>query len=300
MIRPPYLKEGDKVAIVSPSGAVAPELVDGAAEVLVSWGLVPVLGASAKGKRGRFAGTDEERLSDLQWAMDDPSIRAILCGRGGYGAVRIVDQLNFKGFEASPKWLIGFSDITILHAAISHHGIQSLHGAMAKALAHTAGNWDAVSALRRTLFGAPTDFTLTPCSLNRAGEATGELVGGNLSVMYGLRGTPFDIQPKGKILFIEDISERPYHIDRMMHSLKLGGILSSISGLLVGAFSDIDEDASFGQTVKEIIASAVAEYDYPVAFNFPLGHETTNMPVIHGADVSLKVEADGKARFEYR
>lgn len=296
--KPPYLKAGDKVAIVSPAGAVVPELIDEAAETLRSWGYQPVLGRSSQGKCGRFSGSDDERLADLQWAMDDPSIRAVLCGRGGYGCVRIVDRLDFQGFKKSPKWLIGFSDITILHAAISLHGFQSMHGAMAKALAHSAGNWDAVSALRRCLKGEQLSYDMPSCRLNRDGMAKGTLVGGNLSILYGLRATPFDISPKGKILFIEDISERPYHIDRMMHNLKLSGVLAQISGLLVGEFTDIDEDPSFGQTVKEIVASAVSEYDYPVAFNFPVGHGTTNLPVVHGAEVQLTV-ADGVARVDY-
>lgn len=298
MIRPPYLKIGDKVAIVSPAGAVAPELIDGAAAALRAWGYEPVLGSCAKGRCGRFAGTDEERLADLQWAMDDPSVRAILCGRGGYGTVRIIDRLDFRAFEQSPKWVIGFSDITVLHAALARRGYQSLHGPMARALAHAAGNWDAVSSLRRCLQGEVSSYGLPSSALNRDGVAEGELVGGNLSILYGLRSTPFDLSPKGKILFIEDISERPYHIDRMMHNLKLSGVLSQISGLLVGEFTDIEEDASFGQTVHEIVASAVREYDFPVAFGFPVGHGTTNLPVRHGAAVRLTV-ADGVARVDY-
>ncbi|MBO4804971.1 MAG: LD-carboxypeptidase [Paludibacteraceae bacterium] len=298
MIRPPYLKVGDKVAIVSPAGAVSPDLIDGAAETLRSWGFVPVLGNSSKGRNGRFSGSDEERAADLQWALDDPSIRAILCGRGGYGTVRIIDRLDFSSFERNPKWVIGFSDITILHAALANRGFQSVHGVMARALAHTAGNWDAVSALRRCLQGDLLSYQMPSSPLNRDGVAKGTLVGGNLSILYGLRATPYDISPKGKILFIEDISERPYHIDRMMHNLKLSGVLSQISGLLVGEFTDIEEDASFGMTVNEIVADAVSEYGYPVAFNFPVGHGTTNQPVFHGAEVQLTV-ADGVARLDY-
>jgi muramoyltetrapeptide carboxypeptidase len=295
MIRPHFLKTGDKVAIVSPSGAIDPELIDGAADLLKSWGFCPVLGKYAKGRCGRFSGTDEQRLSDLQWAMDDPSIRAILCGRGGYGTVRIVDKLDFSKFAESPKWMIGFSDITILHWAFCAHGFQSLHAVMAKAMCHYETNMGSVEAMREILMGDMSEIYNMPShKLNRNGQASGTLFGGNLSVLYGLRGTSIDVAQKGGILFIEDLAERPYHIDRMMQNLRLSGVLDNISGLIVGRFSDIEEDPLFfGKTVEEIIASAVEGHDYPVLFGFPVGHEDINVPLVHGANISVSVSDEG-------
>ena len=294
MQKPPCLKSGDKVAIVSPSGVVDQQYIDCAVETLASWQLNPVVGTFARGSCGRFSGTDEQRLSDLQSALDDVSVRAVLCSRGGYGLVRIIDRVNFDAFVSRPKWLIGFSDITVLHAAAINKGIQSIHSIMARGLTENTPDADPVTVLREMLFGGmPESYILPPNVLNRFGESEGVLVGGNLSVLYGLRGTALDIKPKGKILFIEDISEKPYHIDRMMQNLKSGGILSQLSGLLVGRFTDVEEDISFGKTLEEIIRSAVEEYGYPVAFGFPVGHVEYNMPVIHGAKVKMSVSEEG-------
>ena len=299
MQQPPFLKSGDKIAIVSPSGAVDQQYIDGAVETLTSWQLNPVVFPFARETFGRFAGTDEQRLCDLQRALDDPSIRAVLCARGGYGMMRIIEKLNFDAFNRNPKWLIGFSDITVLHAAAIRQGVQSIHSVMARGLTENDPQTDPVAILREMLFGkVPDSYILSPNALNRFGEASGTLVGGNLSVLYGLRGTAFDIQSKGKILFIEDLSEKPYHIDRMLQNFKLGGILSQLSGLLVGRFTGIEEDASFGKTLDEIIRSAVEEYDYPVAFNFPVGHTDYNVPVIHGAKVRVSVsEMGGEVKY---
>ena len=294
MQKPPYLTPGDKVVIVSPSGTVDERYIDGAVTTLTSWQLNPVVSPHAKGAVGRFSGTDEQRLFDLQRALDDPSIRAILCSRGGYGLIRIIDKLNFDAFIQHPKWLIGFSDITILHAAAIHRGVQSIHSIMARGMTENNPQADPVRILRKILFGRkPNAYLLPPNALNRSGESEGILVGGNLSVLYSLRGTCLDIQPKGKILFIEDLSEKLYHIDRMMQNLKSGGILSQLSGLLVGCFTDVNEDASFGKTLEEIIRSAVDEYDYPVAFGFPVGHVDCNLPVVHGGKVKMVVSESG-------
>ncbi len=294
MQQPSYLTSGDKVAIVSPSGMVDQQYIDGAVDMLTSWQLTPIVSPFAREISGRFAGTDEQRLHDLQQALDDSSVRAILCSRGGYGMVRIIDKLNFEAFVKHPKWLIGFSDITVLHAAAIRQGVQSIHAVMAKGLTESNSQAEPVTFLREILFGKiPATYTLSPNTLNRLGKATGTLAGGNLSVLHGLRGTTFDIQPEGKILFIEDLSEKPYHIDRMMQNLRLGGILSQLSGLLVGRFTEINEDPLFGKTVEEIIRSAVDEYDYPVAFDFPVGHIEHNLPVIHGGKVRMTVSGIG-------
>jgi muramoyltetrapeptide carboxypeptidase len=300
MNRPPYLKSGDRIAIVSPSGAIDSCYIDGAVETLLTWGLIPEVGSFARGTLGRFSGSDSQRLADLQQALDDPGVCAVLCSRGGYGAVRLLDKINWDGFIRNPKWMIGFSDITILHAAIAKLGIESLHAVMARALANYDPQAEQVSELREILFGKKQEpFVLTANPLNRFGEAEGVLTGGNLSVLYGLRGTAVDIQPEGKILFIEDLSEKLYHIDRMMQNLRLGGILSRISGLLVGHFTEIEDVATFGQRVEEVIASAVSGYSYPVAFGFPVGHVTCNMPVIHGAKIKMDVTERGSEIFYY-
>ncbi|MBR0502496.1 MAG: LD-carboxypeptidase [Paludibacteraceae bacterium] len=293
-IRPAFLRPKDKVAIVSPAGAVDPALIDGACATLISWGLVPVVGAYAKGKYGRYAGSDEQRLFDLQQAMDDPSIAAILCGRGGYGALRIVDKLCFKGFAQRPKWLIGFSDITTLHSRFEKEGFASIHGVMAKALAHQSDNKKAVTSLKNMLFGKEVSYKVTKGKkYNRAGVATGELVGGNLSLLYALTGTPYAVRPEGKILFIEDLSERMYHIDRMVQNLRLSGIFDGIKGLVLGQFADIEPDRSMNQTLEEIFLAAVGDRDIPIAFGFPFGHVTDNRALMHGAPVELKVREEG-------
>ena len=287
---PKFLKPKDRVAIVSPAGAVDADLIDGACQTLISWGLVPVVGSYAKGRCNRFSGTDDQRLFDLQQALDDPTIAAILCGRGGYGTLRIVDKLDFSQFAKSPKWVIGFSDITALHARIEKEGFASLHGVMAKALAHSSDNCLAVEALHRALFALPS-YHEQRNEMNVKGEALGELVGGNLSLLYALQGTPYAIQPKGKILFIEDLSERMYHIDRMIQALRIAGVFRGIEGLIVGRFTDIDADAAFG-SVEQVVMNALDGRRIPVAFNFPVGHITDNMPLVHGADARLKIDSE--------
>ena len=217
----------------------------------------PIIEENAKNIYGRFAGTDEERLCDLQKTLDSNEIKAIFCARGGYGLMRIIDKLNFDQFLINPKWLFGFSDITVLLSPLINSGVQSIHSIMAKNLSMDDPNSDPVEILRELLFGTTPEITNMQISeLNRVGVSEGIITGGNLSVMYGLRGTKFDIKPEGKILFIEDLCEEPYHIDRMMQSLRISGILAKISGLMVGRFTDINDDPSFGQSVEEIISSA--------------------------------------------
>lgn len=287
---PRLLKPKDRVAIVSPAGAVEPDLIDGACSTLIAWGYVPVVGSHAKGKSHRFSGTDEERLFDLQQAMDDPSISAILCGRGGYGTLRIVDKLDFTEFSKHPKWVIGFSDITALHARIEKEGFASIHGVMAKALAHSEENVYATEALRRSMVTLPS-YEVEPTQGNIPGRAIGEVVGGNLSLLYSLLGTPYAIQPKGKILFIEDLSERMYHIDRMIQALRIAGVFREIEGLIVGRFADIDPDSSFG-SVEKIVLNALEGRKIPVCLDFPLGHIKYNMPLWHGAEATLEIDSE--------
>jgi len=285
----PPLKPNDKIAIVSPSGAIDSAYIDGATARLKEWEFEPIIFPHARNTYGRYAGTIGERTADLQKAIDDLSIKAVLCSRGGYGAIQIIENIDFKPLAANPKWLIGFSDITIFHAALSKLNIASMHGIMAKHLTENASNSNSVRLLHNMLTGKLPSYSLISHSLNRTGEAKGKLIGGNLSVLYGLRGTKYDFVPEKSILFIEDLCEKPYHIDRMMRNLKIGGMLEKLSGLIVGQFTEIEEDASMFKTVYEIIADAVSDYDYPICFNFPAGHIEENLPLIMGAEIQMEV-----------
>ena len=227
----------------------------------------------------------------MQQALDDSSVKAIMCSRGGYGIAQIIDKLNFTKFAHKPKWLIGFSDITILHNAISNLGFASIHGIMAKQLTELAPDSEQLIKLKDILFGKFPVYTVSANPLNRQGKTSGKLVGGNLSVLMAMRGSQFDLDYRDNILFLEDIAEKPYHVDRMMQNLRFSGVLSQISGLVVGQFSDYDEDPLMMQTVLEIIRDAVSEYNYPVCFNFPAGHVDYNLPLILGVSVNLEVDS---------
>ena len=296
---PSFLRAGDNIHIVSPSGAIQPGFIDGATKLLSSWGLKVTEGKYARTEYGRFSGTKDERVADLQQALDDPNVKAILCSRGGYGLAQIIDKIDFSSFAKSPKWLIGFSDITILHNAITARGIASMHGIMTKYLTELPEESDQITSFKNLLFGTPSNFSIKPEAENRLGQAEGKLIGGNLSVMMGMRSTPFDLDFHNNILFIEDVSEKPYQIDRMMQSLRLSGVLKQISGLVVGQFSDYDEDPLMMQSVAEIILAAVSEYDYPVCFNFPAGHVDYNLSFVLGEQAELFVETD-KVHLNYK
>ena len=283
------LKPNDQIRIVSPSGVINSEFIDGAKKMLTSWGLNATEGQFARAEYGRFAGTKEQRIADLQAALDDTEVKAILCSRGGYGLAQIVDKLDFSKFAQSPKWLIGFSDITILHNVITNLEIPSIHSIMAKHLTELPADSNQISSLKNILLGTLPTYSVQPHDSNRMGTATGKLIGGNLSVLMALRGSRFDLQYENSILFIEDIAEQPYHIDRMMQNLRFSGALAQIKGLVVGQFSDCDEDPRMMQTVTEIIADSIKEYDYPVCFNFPAGHVDYNLPLLLGANSELNV-----------
>ena len=289
ILLPPFLKSGDKVAIVSPAGAIDAELVDGAIDVLESWGLIAEKRAYTTDRVGRFAGTDKCRYDDLQQVFDDTSVAAILCSRGGYGTMRIIDELDFSRFKVNPKWVIGFSDITVLHAALTLNGVASIHGAMAKAIAHFDNNRESVEALKKVLFGEKSIYSLQPSIYNRNGVVSGQLVGGNLSLLYALLATPYNPIKQGTILFIEDVSEAHYHIDRMLQAFRLAGVFNRVSGVIVGEFSDVDNDPSMLRNLEMSILDAVGDRDIPVVFDFPAGHGSKNMPLIMGTDVNLTV-----------
>ena len=286
MIIPEFLKPNDRVVILSPSGKIEAQWVEGLKQVLEEYGLVVSMAEHTLCEAGRFAGTDAERIQDLQNAVNDPQVSAIFCSRGGYGLARIIDKIDFSPLKDDPKWVVGFSDITVLHNALSLVGVASIHGIMAKHITLRAEGLDNLMAM---LFGKNVGYEVASHEMNKVGEASGQLIGGNLSVLYGLRGTPFDLDYEGKILFIEDLSERLYHVDRMIQNLRLGGVFKQIKGLVVGQFTDIDEDDSFPNGVYGVISEAVKDCNIPVCFNFPAGHVDNNHPLMMGAQYSLKV-----------
>ena len=281
------------IRIISPSGAIDPVFIDRAAARLRSWGHEVSEGTHARGHWGRFAGTDEERLKDIQDAMQDPSVDAILCSRGGYGLQRIIDRV-----PNITKPVIGFSDITALHQLSTINCQLSIHAVMCKHIATLPEDSEPIVALRRVLEGKSVEYHIAPHPLNRYGEATAPVIGGNLSVLYGLQGTPYSLQQsvissQAPILLIEDVGERHYHIDRMIRNLKMSGVLGYLGGLVVGQFSECEDDPGMNCTVYETIKEAVAEYDYPVLFNAPFGHVEHNLPVWLGKETQLSVTAEG-------
>ncbi len=295
LIYPPRLREGDRVIILSPSSKIDKAFLRGAVRRLQSWGLEPVLAPHAGSSHGTYAGSMAQRLRDLQEALDDPQARAILCSRGGYGAVHLVDKLDFTRFRQQPKWLIGFSDITALHNVFQHEGFASLHAPMARHLTVEPDDDPAMLALRDFLFGhypeGRQDFGVA-CEahrLNHRGTARGILRGGNLSVFYGLRGTPWDIPAEGTLLFLEDVGERPHAVERMMYNLKLSGVLERLCGLIIGQFTEYEENRSLGKPLYEALADVLKPYGIPVCFGFPVGHVTRNMPLPCGAEAVLEV-----------
>ena len=290
---PDFLKKGDEVRIVSPSGAIDSEYVDGAVSLLQKWGYKPTEGMFTRTAYGRFAGNEQERFTDLQQALDNPNVKAILCSRGGYGIAQIVDRLDFTKFVQYPKWIIGFSDVTIIHQALNLTGYASLHSVMAKQFTELPADAEPLLLLEKILKGKFPSYKVIPTSYNRSGESKLKLVGGNLSVFMGLRGTSFDLSFKDSILFIEDIGEKPYQIDRMIQNLRISGALRQISGLIVGQFSDCEEDPDMNNTVYGLIADAVKDYNYPVCFDFSAGHIDDNYPLIMGATVNLDVDEGG-------
>lgn len=294
---PAYLQKGDTIGIVCPAGYMAEEKATECMRVLTEeWGFLVKKGKTIGGTSVTyFSGTDEERLTDLQEMLDNPEVKAILCARGGYGTSRIIDQLDFRYFKKHPKWIIGFSDITVLHCHIyRHYNIATLHAPMAAAFNDAGYINRYVQSLRDALEGKWAKYSCEPHAFNRMGEGIGELVGGNLALLAHLMGSDSELKTKGRILFIEDVGEYLYNIDRMLLQLKRGGRLSQLAGLIVGGFTDTkDTDRPFGQEVYEIIRDAVAEYDYPVCFGFPVSHGKENLTLKIGAGYKLKV---GKAK----
>ncbi len=292
---PPYLKPGDKIGIVSTARKITREELQPAVECFEKEGFEIVFGKNLFKELNQFSGTDEERAEDFQLMMDNPEIKAILCARGGYGTVRIIDKLDFSTFKKTQKWICGFSDVTVLHSHIwQNFEIETIHSIMPVQLKKLGGESDAAKTLVKSLKGDTLDYQFPAHTLNREGNAEAIIVGGNLSILYSLLGSVSDIDTAGKILFLEDIDEYLYHIDRMMMAMKRAGKLDKLKGLAVGGMSDMkDNTIPFGKNAEEIIVDAVKEYDFPVCFHFPAGHIDDNCAIYIGKNAKLEV---GKAK----
>jgi muramoyltetrapeptide carboxypeptidase len=291
MITPPYLKTGDKIAIIATARKVSPSDMEAAFSTFRSWGLQVVTGPHLFGENNQYSGTDEERAADLQMMLDDKDIKAIVCARGGYGTVRIIDMIDFSAFEQHPKWIVGYSDATVLHSHIqTQFGIETLHAIMPINFTEE-GSETAIETLRKALFGETLEYSVSPQLLNKPGNAAGVLTGGNLSILYALTGTPSDIVTEGKILFIEDLDEYLYHVDRMMMNLKRSGKLTGLKAIIVGGMTKMNDNAvPFGKQAEHIISDYAAQAEIPVCFNFPAGHMADNRALIMGREVQLNIE----------
>jgi muramoyltetrapeptide carboxypeptidase len=287
---PPYLQKGDTIAIVATARKVNMAELQPAISIFESWGLKVKLAAGLFEEAHQFAGDDHNRITSFQAELDDPTVQAIICARGGYGTVRLIDQLDFTNFRLHPKWIIGYSDVTVLHSHImQHHAIPTVHATMPISMQAHNADAESIASLQKILFGEQPDYSFPAHTLNEPGNASGKLVGGNLSVLYSLLGSASDIDTDGCILFLEDLDEYLYHIDRMMMNLKRTGKLANLAGLVIGDMSDMrDNTIPFGKPAYEIIAEHVAEYAYPVVFGFPAGHTSKNMALVFGENATLQ------------
>ncbi|MDB4533809.1 LD-carboxypeptidase [Vicingaceae bacterium] len=297
MQKPPNLKEGDKVVILSTARKISEVEIAPAVKVFEDWGLTVFFGDNLHKEENQFSGTTEQRTSDLQVALDDDEVKAIFCARGGYGTVKIIDEIDFSKFNKNPKWIVGYSDVTVLHNHINQNfRIETLHATMPiNFKSNSAGS---LESLKIALFGKGLNYEFEPHQLNRNGSSAGEVVGGNLSIIYSLTGTNSQIDTKGKILFIEDLDEYIYHVDRMMMNLQRAGILSELSGLVVGGMSDMNDNViPYGKSAKEIIIESVELYGYPVCFDFPAGHIDDNRALIMGRNAVLNIAENCSLKF---
>lgn len=287
-IQPPALQQGDTVAIIATARKITREELQPAIDLLEQWGLNTVIGRTIGLDNHQFAGTDEERRLDLQQALDDYAVKAIWCARGGYGTVRIIDNLDFTIFKKNPKWLIGFSDVTALHSHIHNLGYQTLHSIMP--ITVKGNTHEALMSLKKSLFCEPLNYTIAAVEHNKRGKASGEIIGGNLSMLYSILGSESSINTNGKILFIEDLDEYLYHIDRMMMNLKRNGYFKNLKGLVVGGMTKMhDNTIPFGKNAIEIILDNIKEYNFPVCFEFPAGHLKDNRTLVMGKKANLNV-----------
>jgi len=297
---PPYLKSGDTIGITCPAGFMTREEIEPAVRIMKGWGFNLRIGKTVGLRDFTFGGTDEQRLSDLQQMLDDSSIQAIMCARGGYGCVRIIDQLDFRKFAEKPKWIVGFSDITVLHAQLNHGlHIASIHSKMCNSFPENPGDaekgqWDSIVSIQQALTGKPIEYPIVYDPGNRVGSGRGILAGGNLKTIETLAGSASDLQTDGMILFLEDAGEYLYSIDRMFYNLKRTGKLKNLNGLLIGGFRVKPDDPGddFGKSVYNIVHDQVAAYKYPVCFNFPVGHQKINYALKCGVQYDLSISED--------
>jgi len=292
MITPAKLNKGDKIGIIAPSRKINPEEIKASIKVFESWGLDVSLGKNLFKEDRQFSGTDSERARDLQDMLDNPEIKAIVCARGGYGTIRIVDLVDYTAFVKHPKWIVGYSDITALHAQLNQNlKVKSIHGTMPINFPADLTENKSTKTLKKALFGEENFYEIDAHDFNRNGKVSGELIGGNLSVIYSIAGTKFDIDTSGKILLIEDLDEYLYHIDRMMMNIKYSGKLDNLKGLIVGGMTKMnDNDIPFGKTAYEIIQDVVQDYDFPVCYNFPVGHIKNNLALILGKESEIEIK----------
>ncbi|WP_406685418.1 LD-carboxypeptidase [Seonamhaeicola sp. MEBiC1930] len=294
--QPPFLKTGDTVAIVAPSGILKNRIVEinKAKSLLKSWGLYAVVGTHIFNQNNHFAGTDDERCEDFQNALDNPKIKAIWCARGGYGAVRILDNLDWSSFKKNPKWIIGYSDITAIHNEVHNLGIQSIHAMMCTSLQDDPETIkETINTFKRGLFGEILSYNLDGSPYNKSGEVIAPLVGGNLTILHTMLGSTTSINTTGKILFIEEIGEYKYHIDRMLQSLKRAGYFNNCKGVVIGDITKLKNNTTkWGVSIEQLILDVLSDYNFPVAFNMPSGHEKDNRALIFGRTIELTVKKE--------
>jgi muramoyltetrapeptide carboxypeptidase len=291
MSLPPPLQTGDQVAIIATARYISKAEIQPALNLLKTWGLSPILGSSIGQQEHQFAGSDQERAKDFQNQLNHPDIKAIWCARGGYGSVRILDHIDFSSLKKQPKWIIGYSDVTAIHLHLQSLSFASLHAQMALDIETKSSSTS--TQLQKVVFGENAGISSQNIHpLQKNGTASGEIIGGNLSVLYSLLGSSSTPSFEGKILFLEDLDEYLYHVDRMMQNLKRSGVLKVIKGLIIGGMTDMNDNTiPFGKTAEEIISEAVQDYDYPVCFQFPVGHTHDNLPLIFGKIARLVVSS---------
>lgn len=291
MIFPETLKKGDRIRMVAPAGKVQKDKVLPGIELLKDLGYEVLIGKHVFDEHFQYAGNDQHRASDFQEAINDPKTKVIICVRGGYGSIRIIEKLDFSSLLQNPKWVVGFSDVTVLHSIFHKLGVASIHGAMPAFFLENKNPSRSFLILMELLSSGKSQIEIVANPMNRAGICSGEIVGGNLSLLYSLQGTPWQLDTKGKILLIEDLSEYLYHLDRIMQNLRFSGQLKHLAGLVVGGFTEMkDNESPYGKTAYEIIQEAVQAYHFPVCFDFPVGHITKNLPLMLGAQYHLKVD----------
>lgn len=297
-IAPPYLKKGDTIGIVATARKIDEVNLQAAKELMESWGLHVIMGKTVGKAENQLAGPDWQRATDLQEMLDNPKIKMVWGAKGGYGTVRIIDRVNFEKFRKKPKWIVGFSDMTVLHSHVNTLGFQTIHGIVAVSAKNATD--DAKNSLKQALFGQKPEYHISPHAFNRPGKARGEIVGGNLSVLYSILGSRSEAAVNGKILFIEDLDEYLYHIDRMLFSLKRNGYFDNIKAVIVGAMTEMnDNDIPWGRNALEIAKDIFKDYNFPVIYNFPAGHVKDNRALVLGGTVVVEVGEKGSfVKFE--